>query len=510
MAFLKQSRIKRVRLREKGSITPFCAVSLSVVASLLLVLLESARVYGLDCCASWKAEAAIDSLCAEYQPLLWQQYGLLLLDGAYGTEDFSMSHVLEQVDKYMEKSCNNARMQKLFRGIDLFLLSKGEVLLEGYALATDEEGEIFLTYVAEREKENLPLAVAEDVYRQYKGANELAGNYSGVEESITNAQQLIEDVKLEWTLKGEKEEEVYLPDTFDVEGVLDGASRILSKGTLNMVFADLTHIETKVSKPESELRYREKEKGNMSLNVESDWYQRLLVLSYLENYFSNYLNVKNEHFLKYEMEYVLCGRYTEWENLAETLEKILLIREAGNVAYLLQDKEKMQEIEGLAGLIGWMAGGNPAVTKVVEIGLVGAWAYMESILDVRSLLAGEVIPLIKQQSEWTTDLSGIFSAFDNSVKAKPCEKGLEYADYIKQLICFMDKKSLAYRMMEVMEMSMKSREIYANSRMDHMLVMLRCKMVFESKPLFSSLVSEGNAYRGNYRFTKKVERSYVP
>ena len=82
---------------------------------------------------------------------------------------------------------------------------------------------------------------------------------------------------------------------------------------------------------------------------------------------------------------VLCGRYTEWENLAETLEKILLIREAGNVAYLLQDKEKMQEIEGLAGLIGWMAGGNPAVTKVVEIGLVGAWAYMESILDVRSL-----------------------------------------------------------------------------------------------------------------------------
>ena len=315
---------------------------------------------------------------------------------------------------------------------------------------------------------------------------------------------------MEWTLKGEKEEEFYLPDTSDVEGVLDGASRILSNGTLNMVFADLTHIETKVSKPESELRYREKEKGNMSLNVESDWYQRLLVLSYLENYFSNYLNVKNEHFLKYEMEYVLCGRYTEWENLAETLEKILLIREAGNVAYLLQDKEKMQEIEGLAGLIGWMAGGNPAVTKVVEIGLVGAWAYMESILDVSSLLAGEVIPLIKQQSEWTTDLSGIFSSFDNSVKAKPCEKGLEYADYIKQLICFMDKKSLAYRMMEVMEMSMKSREIYANSRMDHMLVMLRCKMVFESKPLFSSLVSEGNAYRGNYRFTKKVERSYVP
>jgi len=62
----------------------------------------------------------------------------------------------------------------------------------------------------------------------------------------------------------------------------------------------------------------------------------------------------------------------------------------------------------------------------------------------------------------------------------------------------------------VMEMSMRSREMYANSRMDHMLVMLRCKLVFESKPLFSSLISEGKKYMGNYQFEKEVERSYVP
>ena len=33
---------------KRGSITPFCALSLMLVASFLLVLLESARVYTLD------------------------------------------------------------------------------------------------------------------------------------------------------------------------------------------------------------------------------------------------------------------------------------------------------------------------------------------------------------------------------------------------------------------------------------------------------------------------------
>ena len=70
----------------RGSITPFCAMSLMLIASLLLTLLEGARVYGLECYADMKAETGMDSVCGEYQPFLWQQYGLLFLDGAYGRQ----------------------------------------------------------------------------------------------------------------------------------------------------------------------------------------------------------------------------------------------------------------------------------------------------------------------------------------------------------------------------------------------------------------------------------------
>ena len=93
---------------KKGSITPFCALSLMLVASLLFALLESARIYKLDTYAKLKAESGMDSLCGGYQPFLWQQYGLLFLDGAYGTEQFSMAYVSEELEKQIEESMGTA------------------------------------------------------------------------------------------------------------------------------------------------------------------------------------------------------------------------------------------------------------------------------------------------------------------------------------------------------------------------------------------------------------------
>ena len=65
-------------------------------------------------------------------------------------------------------------------------------------------------------------------------------------------------------------------------------------------------------------------------------------------------------------------------------------------------------------------------------------------------------------------------------------------------------------MMEVMEIGMQNQTDYKNCKMDHMIVMLRFKLGFEGTPLFSSLATVGQAYRGKYIFEKNVERSYVP
>lgn len=505
----------------KGSITPFCALSLMLVASLLFALLESARFYGLERYAEMKADTAIDSVCAEYQPYLWQQYGLLFLDGAYGTEQFSMGYVIEQLGRYMELNCEVTDWLDDWMGVDLFRMKKGETLLEGYALATDDKGDLFLHYVAQREKENLPLGVAEDLLAQYQRASALEEEYGGAEASVAKAKDVVAEAKSEWTARqeeelakheNEKEADVLIevPDTSEVDNLLDSVQKMQNSGTLNMIFGETLDISANVCKPIEDMHIREKKEGTMYLKTEKDWYQKLLVLSYLEEYFSNYTNPKEKHLLCYEMEYVLCGNDTEWENLDGTLDRLLLMREAANVAYLLTDKEKMAQAEEVAGLIGLLVGGNYGVVKAVQIGIVGAWAYAESVLDVRALVQGDVIPLVKQYTEWTTNMDEIFSVFDKNLKAKVCANGLSYTDYLKQLLFLVDNQDLAYRMMEVMELGMQSDEVYENCRMDHMIIMFRFKLTFESKPVFSRLISVGEVYRGNYVFAKEIERSYVP
>lgn len=505
----------------KGSITPFCALSVMMVASFLLALLESARFYGLEYYAALKADTAIDSVCAEYQPYLWQQYGLLFLDGAYGTEQFSMGYVMEQLANYMEINCAATEGVENWLGVDLFRMKKSEVLLEGYALAADMDGDLFLSYIAERMKENLPIGIAEDLLKQYQKTSALTEEHSDKEASVLNAKETVAEAKSEWIARQEEElkkEEngketdavIQLPDTSEVDSLLDSVQRMQNSGTLNMVFGDTSHISANICRLTESMDMREKNEGTMYLNADKEWYRKLLVLTYLEEYFSSYTDSKEEHFLCYEMEYVLCGKAAEWENLDAALERLLLLRWAANVAYLLSDQEKMMQAEEVASVIGLLAGGNYGITKVVQTGIVGAWAYAESVLDVRALVHGEVIPLVKQAAEWTTDIEGIFSVSDVNIRAKQCAEGLSYADYLKQLLFMMDNRKLAYRMMEVMELGMQSSAEYKNCRMDHMIVMFRFKASFESKPVFSELVTIGSAYRGKYIFEKEIERSYVP
>ena len=511
---------------KKGSITLFCALSLMLVASLVFALLESARFRGLDYCATLKAEAAIDSVCAEYQPYLWREYGLLFLDGAYGTEEFSVGYVLEQLDHYMETDASTNDWLNNWMGVDLFRLEKAEVLLEGYALAADDEGELFLNYVAGRAKEKLSLGIAEELLAKYQKVSALEEECEDVTEAITKAQKAIAEAKSEWVARREEElikqeddekqdasendEVVQQPDTSVIDNLFSMAQQLRSESTLHMIFSDESGISSVTFSMSEPMHMRKKQEGTMYLKSEKDWYRKLLVLAYLESYFSNYTSSKEGHLLQYEMEYALCGKGTEEENLACALERILLLREAANIAHILSDGKKMAQIEELASILGLLAGGNYGIVKAVEFGIAGVWAYAESVMDVRALVHGEKIPLVKQEAEWTIALDELHCIWDKGIKAKKCESGLDYTDYLKQLLFWVDNQALAYRMMEVMEFGMRCREEYKNCRMDHMIVMLRYKVKFRGVPVFSEMLLIGSAYRVNYIFSKEIERSYVP
>ena len=510
---------------KKASITPFCAICFMLVTSVVFVLLELARVYGLDYYASLRAEAMMDSLCAEYQPLLWEQYGLLVLDGAYGTEYFSeayMTERLEELDFMQQIKEDNLLGQK---GIDLFYLPMIEAEQEGYALVTDEQGQLFLKYIAERMKEELPIGIAENIYERYQmndivQADDFDYVITEAEETLqwaersrwNDIEEMIEDAETEEEEQKARSERwvFWSSEVINLENVFGTISKLKASGTFEMLLGEGFTVSDKKSKPETYIVERNKQEGTIQYTEKENWYQKVLVLEYLDKYFSCYGEKKDGHYLDYELEYILVGKDMEWKNLEAIAQKLLLIREAANITYILKSAEKMQQAEGLASAIALLIGENPAVIEVVKMGVIASWAYAESILDVRTLMSGGIIPIIKNEEDWTLDILDLFCAFQVNTKAKECESGMNYKEYLKLLLIMENDTTLSYRMMEVMEISLHEIQDYKNCKMNHMYLAFQYKLHFESKPLFFSFITIGNASEEKFHFWKQELRSYIP
>lgn len=160
--------------------------------------------------------------------------------------------------------------------------------------------------------------------------------------------------------------------------------------------------------------------------------------------------------------------------------------------------------EALAGFTG-----NPAIIQVVQAGVIAAWAYMESVQDVRALLAGDKIALVKSTNQWTVDTENLLESFQKTSRAKNCSNGWNYSEYLKFLLYTKSQKVLAMRMMDVMEQNLRQMERYQNCRMDHMITALEVQTEYRAVPLFSRLVAIGKLKTKNYYFKKSTKFSYI-
>lgn len=492
---------------KKGSITVFSALVFMLIASFLFSLLEAGRVYQLDCYADLCSELAIESVCAEYQPELWDAYHILSLDSAYGSGEFDIDYVTavlgERIRKNLIADGAGARIMEMQLEM---------AIPENYQLLTDGDGAVFLSYISEYMKENLPMEAARKIYEHYCQAQNIEENQTTG--SVEEAQNAIEEAKRQQQSKededaalGESEQEIADTEETQVkENPIEVVLALKQNMLLGMVINDLGGISAReISKTEC-LESRNLQKGTMQQLQDIDWYEKVLVLEYLDKYFASYLEPSSDQALSYELEYVLCGKNTDKGNLEETIGRLLLAREAANVTHILTDVQKrsmaMEMATGLAGFSG-----NPAIIKVVEIGIVAAWAYVESILDVRALLLGNRVELLKSQEQWVTQLGSLLTAFQGGA-AKNCEDGLSYQDYLKGFLFAVNSRKLAYRMMDVVEQNIRLLPAYRNCRMDHMLCKIEYRMDYSAAPLFSDFSTLQNHSFSGFHFQNKKSFSY--
>ena len=122
----------------------------------------------------------------------------------------------------------------------------------------------------------------------------------------------------------------------------------------------------------------------------------MAVNAYVPLYFSSFSmeNKMETSRLKYEMEYLLAGKKSDRENLKEAVNRVLTLRGAMNLLFLLNSPDKKAEADALAAAVS--AGIVPA-QLVLSFFILTIWAFGEAVLDVRTLLAGGKIPFQRQK-----------------------------------------------------------------------------------------------------------------
>lgn len=192
-----------------------------------------------------------------------------------------------------------------------------------------------------------------------------------------------------------------------------------------------------------------------------------------------------QHALLYELEYLLSGKNSDEENLSSALHQLLAIREGLNFIHILSDGAKRAEARTLAMTITGLAVVSPLVL-VTTFFVMSVWALGESIMDVRGLLAGRKVPLIKSSEDWSLGLNQLLemgSQKDSGTGGG--DTGLGYRSWLKILL-FLDNIVLQeYRMMDVIQQNLCQNQ--RNFRMKHMVYKVKLTGIFCGKHVFFSI-----------------------
>ncbi len=449
--------------KENGYLTVYLALCLTLILSLYLVLIDGARRSGAALEAVCAAETSLQSALAEYHRGLFEQYNLLAIDSSYGTEIGGKRRTEARLMNYLRENLNYGDVflaDYLYR--DFFGLHADDAELTKVSILSDENGAVFRKQAVEAIREDVGLGVLEELQGWMQTVK-----VNGLDEAdIENEKKLLEQRLEEYNGKEvqiSETESVYL----EVENPMAKLETEWQMGLLRLVLGDDEEISENVIDSSILIKSRMEQEnvnlGNMAAESAADPAEQLLFQEYLMRYMGNYGRENKEGALRYQIEYLVAGKNSDPDNLESTAAEIGAVREAANALYLLTDQEKLEEIQLTAGVIcGLLA--VPELIPLMESIILLGWASAESVYDLKTLLAGGKVPLIKDRESWHYSLGAALTG--NLESGTESGKGLDYEDYLRILMTLTDLETLTGRAMDMVEADIRLTPGNAAFRLD--------------------------------------------
>lgn len=469
----------------RGYLTVYLAMSLGVLVTLSMVLIEGVRSSTLELEALCASSVAADSIMAEYHRVLLERFGILALDSSYGSRTVGWENTGDRLALYLGRNLMGAARQKhegiygfLYR--DFLKMSSEEPELLEVSILSDYDGEVFRQQAVRAMTNDLGLTGASMLMQWMETVEEYHLDTRNVEAEKQQADEVIASYQ---DTKVQIDEDEW--ETIHFENPTDEIERQRKKGIVKLILGDKA-LSGKRLNPMGLIQQRIKDgranTGNVPAPKEQSIAQltnHVLFQEYLLRYLGDYLQVRENSVLDYAVEYTIVGKDTDAENLAGVFGRITAMREAANAAFLYDDKGRKTQAEWIAWGIAILLE-SPELKEALTTAILLGWAYAESVYDMRLLAAGNRVPLIKDDATWHYDLWNALSFWmDASVPAAGGE-GLCYEDYLRILMTLTGEEKLALRAMDIVEGDVRLTEGNKAFRLDGCYVGLKTSIGISS------------------------------
>ena len=479
----------------EGSVTVFLSLLVLLVLTLLLGLLESARVQT----ARVQCVAALDqgmfSLFSEYDRDLLEQYEVFFLSG--GSKGTLYTEALGSKIRQYASAGIGEEQSGSYTGVHV-----GTVTPEAVVLASDAGGAAFryqaVLYAREALMEKLADEVFSDQGRDFlQTGQSLLTQADSVSDGIEEIREAAKTAAIEKAEAAAKENPggaAPEPDlsAMEFENPIHTLKQYMKMGVLGLVAGEEA-LSSAAAEPGTLMSQRTRAQGFGSLSPEIPKVtgEALLFNEYvLDRLPCLTQGERVPGAFAYQCEYVLAGKNEDRENLKSVLERLLL-RFGMNFTYLLSSGQRQAEAEALAAVIcGVLA--IPMLTELMKTAIVLLWAYEESLMDVRLLCKGEKVVFVKTDETFQCTVERLFSFSVEDGASQ--QAGMDYVGYVRLLLALTPLEERTLRCMDMAEQTIRIGKNRPDFCLDTGVFAVRARAEFTLSPLFLPSRWSGGTY----------------
>lgn len=424
---------------KRGEVTAYLSLVFILLMTFVGGIMESASIQMAKNYRRADMNRAMESVFAEYQKELLEEYEIFALDTGYETSQYGEDMVIRRLEYYGAQNMEHQvrRIQYLTdHGGRAFYEQVAAYMEQQYGIDLVKE-QVGMTDIWKKQDEQI-IEYEQTGKTEQEHLDQLLDEQEGELPSEDNPIAYVEELKKSPILS------LVMPEDRQVSEKKIAFASVVSKRQRNQGYGDFSDV-----------------------TPEAGTVDHLLFGRYLTDHFGHAVSEKDKGALDYELEYLLAGKESDRENLEAVVNQLLLFRFVPNYMHLQGSSTKKAEAEAMAlTLCSLLA--VPAITQAAAQVILLAWAYGECLMDVRALLNKGKVPLMKNEESWQLSLSDLLKLGQdkNLNDGQDTGSGLTYEEYLRILLFLEKKEALGMRALDLIENNLRTKHGLTSFRAD--------------------------------------------